>query len=216
MLTAFASRIRQNLHPQTPPRSAGRRRRDLQDAAAHAARLETLESRLLLSAVRLNIPILTPTTLAGDASVTAVPGYLTGTGRATYQITVGANDAGWYELWAAAGGADWQTNVSLDGTLVHHGQLPGIVWANKEGCAKVMNLNLTAGSHTIAFESQFPGLPYLTTAFLVGGVGAWHLLKDKANPRARLMFSMAMWMATIVAPLQIVLGDLHGLNTLEH
>ncbi|MEI8195444.1 MAG: LamG-like jellyroll fold domain-containing protein, partial [Phycisphaerae bacterium] len=43
---------------------------------------------------------------------------------------------------------------------------PGIVWTNKEGCAKVMNLNLTAGTHTVAFESPFPGLPYLTTAFL--------------------------------------------------
>jgi cytochrome bd ubiquinol oxidase subunit I len=60
---------------------------------------------------------------------------------------------------------------------------------------------------------------YLTTAFIVGGVGAWHLLKDRSNPpnpRTRLMFSMAMWMAAIVAPAQIVLGDLHGLNTLEH
>ena len=57
---------------------------------------------------------------------------------------------------------------------------------------------------------------YLTTALIVGGVGAWHLLKDRGNPRARLMFSMAMWMAAIVAPLQILLGDLHGLNTLEH
>ena len=57
---------------------------------------------------------------------------------------------------------------------------------------------------------------YLTTAFIVGGVGAWHLLKDRGNERARLMFSMAMWMAAIVAPLQIVLGDLHGLNTLEY
>src|SRR3546814_1801633 len=33
---------------------------------------------------------------------------------------------------------------------------------------------------------------YLTTAFVVGGVGAWHLLKDRANPGARKMFSMAM------------------------
>jgi cytochrome bd ubiquinol oxidase subunit I len=57
---------------------------------------------------------------------------------------------------------------------------------------------------------------YLTTAFVVGGVGAWHLLKNKANPAARKMFSMAMWMAAIVAPLQIVAGDMHGLNTLEH
>ncbi len=57
---------------------------------------------------------------------------------------------------------------------------------------------------------------YLTTAFIVGAVGAWHLLKDKANPGARKMFSMAMWMAAIVAPLQIFAGDMHGLNTLEH
>lgn len=55
---------------------------------------------------------------------------------------------------------------------------------------------------------------YLTTAFVVGAVGAFHLLKDRANQAARLMFSMAMWMAVIVAPLQIVAGDLHGLNSL--
>ena len=57
---------------------------------------------------------------------------------------------------------------------------------------------------------------YLTTAFIVGGVGAWHLLKDKANAHARTMFSMAMWMAALVVPVQIVAGDMHGLNTLEH
>lgn len=75
----------------------------------------------------------------------------------------------------------------------------------------------------IIFNASFPyrlahtiSAAYLTTAFLVGGVGAWHLLKDRDNPRARLMFSMAMWMAAIVAPAQIVLGDMHGLNTLQH
>lgn len=57
---------------------------------------------------------------------------------------------------------------------------------------------------------------YLTTAFVVGAVGAWHLLKDRANPHARKMFSMAMWMAAIVTPAQIFAGDMHGLNTLEH
>lgn len=61
---------------------------------------------------------------------------------------------------------------------------------------------------------------YLTTAFIVGGVGAYHLLKsDKRSeraPGARKMFSMAMWMAAIVAPIQVFLGDAHGLNTLEH
>jgi cytochrome d ubiquinol oxidase subunit I len=57
---------------------------------------------------------------------------------------------------------------------------------------------------------------YLTTAFVVGGVGAFHFLRDRANEGARVMFSMAMWMAAIVAPIQAVAGDLHGLNTLEH
>jgi cytochrome d ubiquinol oxidase subunit I len=57
---------------------------------------------------------------------------------------------------------------------------------------------------------------YLTTAMAVGGVGAWHLLRDRENPQVRVMFSMAMWMAAIVAPVQILAGDMHGLNTLEH
>ncbi|BEV45413.1 cytochrome ubiquinol oxidase subunit I [Afipia carboxidovorans] len=57
---------------------------------------------------------------------------------------------------------------------------------------------------------------YLTTAFVVGGVGAWHLLRDPTRPGPRVMFSMAMWMAALVAPIQILAGDAHGLNTLEH
>jgi cytochrome d ubiquinol oxidase subunit I len=57
---------------------------------------------------------------------------------------------------------------------------------------------------------------YLTTAFVVGAVGAWHLLRDKAHEPSRIMLSMAMWMAALVAPIQIVAGDMHGLNTLEH
>jgi cytochrome d ubiquinol oxidase subunit I len=57
---------------------------------------------------------------------------------------------------------------------------------------------------------------YLTTAMAVGAAGAWHLLRDRANPGARKMFSMAMWMAALVAPVQLLAGDAHGLNTLEH
>jgi cytochrome bd ubiquinol oxidase subunit I len=54
---------------------------------------------------------------------------------------------------------------------------------------------------------------YLTTSLAVGGVGAWHLLRDRSNPAARRMFSMAMWMAALVAPIQILAGDTQGLNT---
>ncbi|MBY0332937.1 MAG: cytochrome ubiquinol oxidase subunit I [Acetobacteraceae bacterium] len=57
---------------------------------------------------------------------------------------------------------------------------------------------------------------YLTTALIVGAVAAFHLLRDRANERARLMLSMAMWMALLVAPVQALVGDAHGLNTLRH
>ncbi len=58
---------------------------------------------------------------------------------------------------------------------------------------------------------------YLSTAFIVGGVGAWHLLQGRQhNHGVRTMFSMAMWMAAVVAPLQIVLGHEQGLNTYEY
>ena len=57
---------------------------------------------------------------------------------------------------------------------------------------------------------------YLSVAFVVGAVGAWHLRRDVQNQAARLMFSMAMWMAVVVAPIQLLAGDQHGLNTLEY
>ena len=57
---------------------------------------------------------------------------------------------------------------------------------------------------------------YMTTSLVVGAAGAWHLLKGQASPHVKTMFSMAMWMAAIVAPIQIFAGDMHGLNTLEH
>ncbi len=76
---------------------------------------------------------------------------------------------------------------------------------------------------TVVFNPSFPYrlvhmvlAAYLTTAFVVGAVGAFHLLRDQERPAARIMFSMAMWMAAVVAPLQILAGDLHGLNTLKH
>ncbi len=52
---------------------------------------------------------------------------------------------------------------------------------------------------------------FLTTAMIVGSVGAFHVLRDRTNERARIMFSMAMWMAAAVAPAQAVFGDMQGL-----
>lgn len=57
---------------------------------------------------------------------------------------------------------------------------------------------------------------FLTTAFFVGGIGAYYLWRRRHVRHARIMFGMAMIMAVFVAPLQLLLGDLHGLNTLEY
>jgi len=57
---------------------------------------------------------------------------------------------------------------------------------------------------------------YLTTALVVSAVGAFHLWRDSHQAGARVMFSMAMWMAAIVAPIQILAGDTQGLNTQEY
>jgi len=57
---------------------------------------------------------------------------------------------------------------------------------------------------------------YLTTAFVVIGVAALYLRRGRYPDETRTMFSMTLWLITILAPVQIVLGDLHGLNTFEH
>lgn len=70
-----------------------------------------------------------------------------------------------------------------------------------------------------SFFYRFPHMMlacFLAVAFFVGAVGGYHLLRDRDNAAARKMFSMALWMATIVAPVQIFVGDMHGLNTLQH
>ena len=57
---------------------------------------------------------------------------------------------------------------------------------------------------------------YLTTAFVIGGTAAYYLWNKRHIPQARIMLGMATLMAALVAPLQIYIGDLHGLNTLKH
>ncbi len=57
---------------------------------------------------------------------------------------------------------------------------------------------------------------YLSVAFLVGGVGAYHLLRERGGEAVRTMVAMALWMALLATPVQILAGDLHGLNTLDY
>jgi cytochrome d ubiquinol oxidase subunit I len=57
---------------------------------------------------------------------------------------------------------------------------------------------------------------YITTAFVVLGVGAWLLLRRRAVEDARMMIRMALDLLIILVPLQFFLGDQHGLNTLAY
>jgi cytochrome d ubiquinol oxidase subunit I len=56
----------------------------------------------------------------------------------------------------------------------------------------------------------------LTAAFLVAGLSAFQLLRNRAHQPAWRMFRVGAFVGAALIPLQIAVGDLHGLNTLEH
>ena len=56
----------------------------------------------------------------------------------------------------------------------------------------------------------------LTTGFVVTSVAAFHLRRGRAMAECRKMLSMTLWLLTVLVPLQILIGDLHGLNTFHH
>lgn len=57
---------------------------------------------------------------------------------------------------------------------------------------------------------------FISTALMVAASAAWHMLRGNRLPEVRRMFSMAIGCLLLTAPLQVLIGDLHGLNTLEH
>jgi cytochrome d ubiquinol oxidase subunit I len=71
-----------------------------------------------------------------------------------------------------------------------------------------------------------PSMPYrlshmlvasgLTAAFLIAGISAYRILKGDHKPAPRLALKTAVFAAAILIPVQVFLGDLHGLNTLHH
>ncbi len=56
----------------------------------------------------------------------------------------------------------------------------------------------------------------LTCAFVLSGLSTWQLLRGKAQGSASKVLRVGLTVAALVIPLQIFVGDLHGLNTLEH
>jgi len=75
----------------------------------------------------------------------------------------------------------------------------------------------------IVFNPSFPfrfahvvAAVYITTGFVVAGVASWWLLNRRFYQEARAMLSMTLWLLTVLVPLQAILGDQHGLDTLKH
>jgi cytochrome d ubiquinol oxidase subunit I len=75
----------------------------------------------------------------------------------------------------------------------------------------------------IIFSPSFPyrlthmvNAAYITTGFVVVSVAAYYLRRGRFVEEARTMLSMTLWLLSVLVPLQIFLGDQHGLNTLEH
>jgi cytochrome d ubiquinol oxidase subunit I len=57
---------------------------------------------------------------------------------------------------------------------------------------------------------------FIVGALVVAATGAWHLLKGRRDPAIKTTFSMAMWLLLVLAPIQAVVGDQHGLNTRKY
>ena len=57
---------------------------------------------------------------------------------------------------------------------------------------------------------------FLTVAFLIAGLSAYRLLKGDQSDGAKTGLRAALLMAALAAPAQVLIGDLHGLNTLKH
>jgi len=95
----------------------------------------------------------------------------------------------------------------------------------------------TPTGHTIDADGVFhvrswlevlfnPSFPYrlthmllasgLTVAFLIAGLSAWQIIKRVANVSTPKVLRSGLTLGALLVPLQIFVGDLHGLNTLEH
>jgi cytochrome d ubiquinol oxidase subunit I len=57
---------------------------------------------------------------------------------------------------------------------------------------------------------------YLTTAFVVAGAGGYYILKKQSVQHGKIILTLAMLMILVMAPLQLLIGDMHGLNTLKY
>jgi cytochrome d ubiquinol oxidase subunit I len=56
----------------------------------------------------------------------------------------------------------------------------------------------------------------LTACFVIAGLSAWRLLRQRSDIGARRTLRAGLVTAALLVPVQVLVGDMHGLNTLEH
>jgi cytochrome d ubiquinol oxidase subunit I len=87
----------------------------------------------------------------------------------------------------------------------------------REGVFHVTSWTQAIFNPSFPYRFMHMGLAsFLTGGFVVAGVSAWFLLRGRDVEVHRRALSMTLWLLLIIAPAQAVVGDYHGLNTLEH
>lgn len=91
----------------------------------------------------------------------------------------------------------------------------GVEWVNGE-------LHVTSWLEVI-FNPSFPYrfthmllASFLTASFVIAGLSAWQLRHGKATVATPKTLKLGLTLAAVLIPLQIFVGDMHGLNTLKH
>ncbi|QIM50882.1 cytochrome ubiquinol oxidase subunit I [Hydrogenophaga crocea] len=116
------------------------------------------------------------------------------------------------------------TLVALGTTLSAFWILSLNSWMQTPAGYQIVNGEFIAADwFAIVFNPSFPYrlahkllASALTASFLIAGLCAWQLLKGSATRGTHKALRTAGFAALLVIPLQIFVGDLHGLNTLEH
>ncbi len=126
-----------------------------------------------------------------------VPGWMHVT--STIGVAVGTTVSA---FWILALNSWMQTPAGhvMDGAAIIAGSWPGVIF-NPSFPYRFTHMSLASG---------------ITAAFLVAGLSAWRLLRAPEDNGARVTLRFGVHVAAVLVPLQILAGDLHGLNTLEH
>lgn len=105
-------------------------------------------------------------------------------------------------FWILSANSWMQTPAGVE---IHDGMYHVVDWA-----AAIFNDSFWYRFAHMALAS------FLTGGFVVAGVSAWFLIQKRDTELHRKALSMTLWLLLFLTPLQVFIGDLHGLNTLKH